>query len=175
MILGGIGEAEAVGCGQASVAVRTLHELVTETGAPLRGVGGGLGDGLQVEAAGVVATDFDGEGVVEAEGRAHGQIESRGIFGFHAGVDILLGACGILFEDGSEGGAGVFGVNVDASAENGLVADVAAGEIEAALDREVSLVFDLLGDDFAEDELFGEVFGADDDAGLAGGAAGGEE
>jgi hypothetical protein len=28
----------------------------------------------------------------------------------------------------------------------------------------MSFVFDLLGDDFAENQLFGEVFGADDDA-----------
>jgi hypothetical protein len=30
----------------------------------------------------------------------------------------------------------------------------------------------LLGDDFAEDELFGEILGADDDAVFASGAAG---
>ncbi len=44
------------------------------------------------------------------------------------------------------------------------MANVAAGKIEAAFDRKMSLVFDLLGDDFTEDELFGEIFGADDDA-----------
>ena len=55
------------------------------------------------------------------------------------------------------------------------MADVAAGKIEAAFDREMSLVFDLLGDDFTEDELLGEIFGADDDAVGAGRAAGGEQ
>src|SRR6266478_8930327 len=44
------------------------------------------------------------------------------------------------------------------------MANVAAGKIEAAFDGEMSFVFDLLGDDFTEDELFGEIFGADDDA-----------
>ena len=53
------------------------------------------------------------------------------------------------------------------------MADVGAGEIEAAFDREMSFVFDLLGDEFSEDELLGEVLGADDDAVFAGWAAGG--
>ncbi len=52
------------------------------------------------------------------------------------------------------------------------MANVAAGKIEAAFDGEMSFVFDLLGDDFAEDELFGEILGADDDAVFASGAAG---
>ena len=55
------------------------------------------------------------------------------------------------------------------------MADVAAGKIEAAFDRKMSFVFDLLGDDFAEDELFGEIFGADDDAVGARRAAGSEQ
>ncbi len=53
------------------------------------------------------------------------------------------------------------------------MADVAAGQVETALDREMGFVFDLLGDQFAQDELLGKVLGADDDAILAGGAAGG--
>ena len=55
------------------------------------------------------------------------------------------------------------------------MADVASGEVETALHREMSLVFDLLGDDFAEDELFGEILGADYDAIRARRAAGGEK
>ena len=43
------------------------------------------------------------------------------------------------------------------------MANVAAGKIEAAFDRKMSFAFDLLGDDFTENELFSEVFGADDD------------
>ena len=39
----------------------------------------------------------------------------------------------------------------------------------------MGFVFDLLGDDFAEDELFGEILGADDDAVGARRSAGGEE
>ncbi len=71
----GLGETQAVGGGQALVAVGTLHELVAESGAPLRSVGGGLRDGLQAEPAGVVAADLDGEGVIESERLADREIE----------------------------------------------------------------------------------------------------
>ena len=43
------------------------------------------------------------------------------------------------------------------------MANIGAGKVETALDRQVSFIFDLLRDDFAEDELLGEIFGADDD------------
>ena len=171
----GGGEMQTVGCGQAAVTVGPLHELVAESGAPVGGVGGGLGDGFKVQAAGVFAPDFDGEGVVETEGPADCEMEALGIFSLDAGVDVFFAAFRILFEDGGQGGAGVFRVDVDASAEDRLVADVAAGQVETALDREMGFVFDLLGDEFAKDELLGKVLGADDDPILAGGAAGGEE
>jgi len=54
-----------------------------------------------------------------------------------------------------------------------LLADEGAGKIEAAFDRKMSFVLNLLRDDFAQDKLFGEVLGADDDQVLAGWAAGG--
>src|SRR6202142_2548738 len=64
------GEAQAVGCDQALIAVGTLHEFVAESGTPLRSVGGGLRKRLQMQAAGVVAANLDGEGIVETEWRA---------------------------------------------------------------------------------------------------------
>ena len=74
-----------------------------------------------------------------------------------------------LLEDCGERGAGVFDVGVDAAAGEGLLADVAAGEVEAAVDS-LGMAFggvdgfDFLGEEFAEDDLLGEVLGADDDA-----------
>ena len=129
-------------------------------------------DGLQAEAAGVFTADFDGEGVIEAEGLTDLEIEPLGVFGLDLVVDLFGIAGGLLFQDRGERGAGVFGIDVDAAAENCLMANVAAGKIEAAFDRKMGFVFDLLGDDFTEDELFGEILGADDDAILARGAAG---
>ena len=72
-----------------------------------------------------------------------------------------------LLEDGGEGGAGVFDVGVDAVGEEGLLAEVGAGQPEAALDGAAAGGFDLLGEELAEDDLLGEVFGADDDVGGA--------
>jgi len=40
----------------------------------------------------------------------------------------------LFFQDCREGGAGVFGIDVDAAGEDGLLADKGSGEIEAALD-----------------------------------------
>ena len=160
----GFGEAQAVGCGQALVAVGTLHELVAEAGAPLRRIGGGLGDGLQAEAARVFAADLDGEGVIESESLADLEIETPGVFGLDLVVNLFGIAGRLRFQNRGQCGAGVFGIDIDAAAENRLLADVGSRQIEAALNRQMGFVFDLLGDDFAEDELLGEILGADDDA-----------
>jgi hypothetical protein len=52
--------------------------------------------------------------------------------------------------------------------------NVGSCKIETALDLQLSLSFDLLGDDFTEDELLGEILRPDDDAILAGRPARGE-
>ena len=70
-----------------------------------------------------------------------------------------------MLENRGQSGARVFGINVDASGENALVGDVCSAEIETSLDRKMSFVFDLLGDEFSEDDLLGEVLATDDDAG----------
>src|SRR5207245_9447616 len=91
------GETQAVGCDQALVAVGTLHEFVAEAGAPVRSVGRGLGKGLKMQPAGVVASDFDGEGVVEAEWRAKRKMESLRVFRLNAIVDrVPIGAWRVL-------------------------------------------------------------------------------
>ncbi len=97
------------------------------------------------------------------------------VFGLDLVVNLLRIARGLLFQNRGERGAGVFRVDINAAAEDGLMADVASGKIEAAFDGEVGFIFDLLRDDFAEDKLFGEVLGADDDAISAWGSAGCEQ
>jgi len=49
-----------------------------------------------------------------------------------------------------------------------LVRDVRSAQIKAALDREMSFIFDLLGDELSENDLLGEVLASDHDAGLVG-------
>src|SRR5580693_9418169 len=137
------GEVQAVGGHQSFVAIGTFHEFVTESGAPLRSVGSGLRDGFQTQAAGVVAANFDGESVVEAERCAHGQIEALLIFGLNLAVNAFAISIRLFLQDGGEGSAGIFRINIDTAGEDGLLADESASEIKAALDRKMSLGFDL--------------------------------
>ena len=100
-------------------------------------------------------------------GVAHGEVEALLIFGLDLVVNFVTIAVWFFFQDRRQGGAGVFRIDVDAACENGLLADKSSGEIKAALDGKMGFGFNLLGDDFCEDELFGEVLGADDYAVLA--------
>src|SRR5258707_10655934 len=74
------GKTQAVGGDQALISIGTLHEFVAETSAPLRRVGRGLRDRLKMQTARVLASDLNGERIVEAERRAERQMESPLIF-----------------------------------------------------------------------------------------------
>jgi hypothetical protein len=63
-----------------------------------------------------------------------GQVEAFGVFGFDFVVDVFFCAFWWLFQDCGKRSAGVFGIDIDASSEDGLVADVGAGQVEAAFD-----------------------------------------
>ena len=135
---------------------------------------------MQVETVGVGAAHDHREGVVEAEAGFDFDLIFRRVELRDGGEDLRGVFVDGLLEDSGQGGAGVFDVGVDAAADEGLMAEVAAGEVEAAVyfvRLAFGLVdgFDLLGEEFAEDDLFGEVFGADGDAGAARGGAGTEK
>src|SRR5579872_5493651 len=155
------GEAEAVGRHQALVAVRALHKFVAEPGAPLRRVLRRLRNGGQMQAARVRPTNFDGKCVIEAKRRQNRKMELLLVLLFHFfihGVGILQRR---LLENGGQRRARVLRVHVNPPRQHGLLADIGSGEIEAALDFEVSPGFDLLRNQFAQDELLREVLGAD--------------
>src|SRR5204863_579716 len=92
-------EAQAIGGSEALVAVGALHKFVTESGAPLPGLRGGLRKRLQMQAASVVAADFDGKGVVESERRTEGQVEALFVTGLHAIENSFPVRGGLLLED----------------------------------------------------------------------------
>ncbi len=178
----GRGKGEAVGLFEAGEAVGPGLELVADTEAHVGRVGLQVGDGLEVEPVGFGAGHDHGEGVLEAEAALDLDVEA-GVVERGDGVEdggLVADGGQRLLEDGGERGAGVLDVAIDAAADERLLAEIAAGEIEAALDL-VGLAFglvdgfDLLGEELAEDDLFGEVLGADDDLGAAWGGAGGEE
>jgi len=115
-----------------------------------------------VQTAGIVSADDHGEGVVETQWRADGGVVALRVEAADGVVDLLRIAVYRLLENSGERCSGVFDIGVDASGDEGLVADVGPGEIEAALDREVGLGFDFLREKLAEDDLLGEIFGSDD-------------
>ena len=164
---------EIVGGSEASEAVGALGEFVAYAESPVGGEGGDVGDGFEVVGAGVGAADDHGEGVLEAEAGEDADLVEVVVHGGDGGVDEGGVAEDGLLEDGGEGGAGVFDVGVDAIGDEGLLAEVGAGEPEAAFDGAGAGGFDFLGEEFAEDDLLGEVFGADDDVGGARRSAGG--
>src|SRR5579863_5559967 len=154
-------ELESVGARQALIPVGPLHELVAESGAPLGRVARRFRDGVEIQAPRVRAADYDGERIVEAQGLRHDQSKPPRILLFDARIDLGRVALRLLLENRR---ARVLRVNIDAPRENRLVADVAAREVEAPLNEEVGARFQMLGNQFAENGLLGEVLRADHDA-----------
>ena len=81
----------------------------------------------------------------------------------NCGKDSLGIAIERLLENGSERGPRILRINIDASGQNPLMRNVSSTQIKSALDRKMSFIFDLLRDEFPEDDLFGEVLASHDD------------
>src|SRR5579863_4853967 len=101
-----------------------------------------------MKSLGVVAADDHGEGVFKAERRAGGDLVAGFVETLNCGKDARGVSIKWLLEDGGEGSAGVFNVGVDAAGDQRLLADVAAGEVEAAFDLESRFGYDLLREQF---------------------------
>ena len=119
---GGFGKAEMVAGAEAGEAVGALEKFVADAGAPFGGERGDVGERLEVEIFGVVTADDHGEGVFEAEWLGDFQVEAVGVELLHAGEDgggVIAGRR--FFEDGGEGGAGVFNVEIEFAGEESFV------------------------------------------------------
>ncbi len=110
---GGFGEMEAVVLREAGKTVGALEEFVADAGAPFGGERRDVGDFLKVEIFRVAGADDHGESVFEAEGLGDLKVEAIGVELFDAVVDGVRIASGSFVEDGGEGGAGVFHVEVE--------------------------------------------------------------
>ena len=64
---------------------------------------------------------------------------------------------GLFFEHGGQRRACVFGVNVDIPGDHRLLGQERAAEIELAADMSVQAILEMLGHDFSEDQLLGEI------------------
>src|SRR5437879_1330140 len=69
-------------------------------------------------------------------------------------------------QDGREGGAGIFDVEVEFAGLEGFVDQQRAAEVGFAFDGDAGAGFDVLGEELGEDDLLSEEFGADGDFGL---------
>src|SRR5439155_20499745 len=117
-----------------------------------------------MQTARIFSADLDGECVIEAESRADGQVELLFVFGFHTIINSLFVRGWTCFQDRSQRGSGVFGIDIDAAGQNALMRNVGPAQIKTPLDGKMSFVFDLLRDDFAENDLLSEILAADDNA-----------
>jgi hypothetical protein len=160
------GEMEIVAIAPAAETVVALKEFEADAHAPFGGDGGDIGNGAEMEIFGVVAADDHGKRVFEAEGLGEFEMKLIGIELLDAAID--GGGIGLrkFIQDGGEGGAGVFDVEVELADEERFVDEEGAAEVGLANDGDAGASFDVLGEELGEDDLFGEELGADGDFGL---------
>src|SRR6185437_12011933 len=126
-----------------------------------------------MQPASVFATYFNSERIVEAEWWSERQMKPAFVFRLHAVINGFTIRTGLLFQNRGKCRARVFRIDVDASGQNPLMRDVSPAEIEAALDRKMSFVFDLLRNELSKDDLLGKVLASDDNVRM--GSAGGKK
>jgi hypothetical protein len=159
-------EMEGVAFAPAAETVGPLEEFVADADTPIGSERRDIRDFLQMEMLGVVATNDHGKRVFEAEGFGNFEVEALGIELFDAIVDGRGIAGRRLVEDGGEGGAGVFDIKVELACLESFVDKERAAEVGLADDGDAGAGFDVLSEEFGEDNLFGEELGADGDSGL---------
>jgi hypothetical protein len=105
---------------------------------------------LICRAARIVAANLHGESIVETKARAQRQPEML-IRILYALIHRSLIAARLLLEDGAQRGARVFRINVDATGQHSLMADIRPRKIKAALHFQAGVRFNLLRHKFAQD------------------------
>ena len=145
----------------AAETVGTLKEFVAEAGAHFGGVRGNVAGVMEMEALGVFAADDHGESILKAEGLGDFEIETLGVALFHASIDVVRVRARRFVENGGQGGAGVFDIEVEIAGEERLLAEEGAAGIGFAVDVDGGAGFDVLSEELGEDYLLGEEFGAD--------------
>ncbi|MGC1489960.1 MAG: hypothetical protein WA798_01225, partial [Candidatus Acidiferrum sp.] len=174
---GSSGEMEIVAIAPAAKTVGTLEKFVADADAPFGSYGREIGHGTEMETLGILAANDHGEGVFKAKRFGEREMEAIGVLLFDAIIDGGGSVTGKwrLIEDGGEGGAGVFDVEIEIAGEKSFVDEESATEIGFAVDVNAGARFDVLGEEFGEDDLLSEKLGADGEMRLGGTAAGGSE
>src|SRR5215469_13842836 len=155
---------QAVSCDQPAIPIRALHEFISKTGTPLRGKLRSLRQSPHIEPSRLFSANLHGESVVETKSGTYSESKPSLIFSLHALKYVALVAGYGLLENCRQSGARVFGIDIDASGEHRLLTNVGSCQVKAPLDFKISARFDLLRNQFAEDERLSEVLGSDHNA-----------
>jgi hypothetical protein len=172
---GSFGEAKIVAVAPAAEAVGALKKLVADANAPFGRERCDVGDFLEMEFLSVVAANDHGKGVFETEGLGDFEVETVGIELLDALINGVRIALRGFIQDSGKGSAGVFDVEIELAGFEGFVDEERAAEVGFALDGDAGFGFDVLCEEFGEDDLFGEKLGADGDFGWRRLVASGEE
>src|ERR1700722_481913 len=92
----------------------------------------------------ILASNLHGEGIVESKRRPQFQTKTFPVCGFHLLVSSRAITLRLLLEDRGQRCARVLGINIDASSEHSLMADVSARQIKTPLYFQVCVLLDLL-------------------------------
>src|ERR1700724_72380 len=125
---------QAVELAPAAEAVGALEEFVAEAGAHFGGVGDDVAGVAEVETLGVFPADDYGEGIFKTERLSDFEIKTLRVALLDALVDVARVGAGRFVEDGGQGGAGVFDVEVEVAGEESFLAEERAAEIGFAVD-----------------------------------------
>ncbi len=90
-------------------------------------------------------------------------MKAAGIFGAHLFQNHCRIGDAAALQHVGECGAGVFRIHIDIAREQRLVRQQRSSQIQLALHRLMRARFDVLRDDLAQDQLLGEILGADHD------------
>ncbi len=94
---------------------------------------------------------------MKPNGGTESKTEARFVFILDPLVDVRFIAANFLLEDGGQRSSGVFGIDVDAPGQHCLLANVSPRQIKAALHLQMRLRFNLLGQEFTEDQRLGKI------------------
>ena len=115
---------------------------------------------LQMQATRILSSDLNRERVIKAERRTESEMKPPVVFRLHSLIHLLTSTLWFFLQNRSKRGAGVLGVEIDASREDGLLADEGSREIKTPLDAQMGLFLQPLRENFAQDCLFREVLRA---------------
>ena len=167
-------EMQTVALDEAAIAVGALEKFVADAGAPAWSDRNDVGNLTEMKLFGVGTADDHREGVFESERFGDFEIEALGVALLDTSVDGLrVGVVGRrLVEDGGQRGAGVFDIEIEIAGKKRLLTKQRPTEIGFAVDVDASAGFDVLREEFGEENLLGEEFGTDGDMRLGRAAAG---